>query len=96
VMRDFPIRLDGASKVALFAYDNNSFIMESYLPTATDVKVSVVADFKNLRNLVTGEILAGEPALAHHWRGRPVVEPDRTVFNVHLQPHSYAVFSAEK
>lgn len=96
VMRDFPVRLDGPGKIALFAYDNNSFIVESYLPTAADVKISVAGDFKTLRNLVTGEIFASEPTVAHHWRGRPVFEPDRTAFNIRLQPHSYAVFSMEK
>ena len=56
VMRGFPVRLDGPGQVALFAYDNNTFIVESYLPTATDVKVSVTRDFTQLRNLVTGEL----------------------------------------
>ncbi len=35
LMRGFPVRLDGPSQVALFAYDNNTFIVESYLPTET-------------------------------------------------------------
>ena len=39
-MRGFPVRLDGPSQVALFAYDNHTFIVESYLPAETDVKVS--------------------------------------------------------
>ena len=55
LLRGFPVRLDGPSQVALFAYDNNTFIVESYLPTENDVTVSVTGDYTKLRNLVTGE-----------------------------------------
>ena len=48
VMRGFPVRLDGPSQVALFAYDNNTFIVESYLPAETDVKVSSDRQFHPL------------------------------------------------
>jgi hypothetical protein len=93
---DFPIRLDGASKVALFAYDNNTFIVESYLPVATDVKVSVTGNFTQLRNLVTGEAIPGQAASEVHHRWQQNADAARTSFNIHLLPHSYAVFAAEK
>ena len=96
VMRDFPIWLDGASKVALFAYDNDTFILESYLPAATDVKVSVTGDFAQLRNLVTGETIPGRVASEDHHRWQPNAYAGRTSFNIHLLPHSYVVFAAEK
>ena len=96
VMRGFPVRLDGPSQVALFAYDNNTFIVESYLPTATDVKVSVTGDFKHLKNLVTGEILAGQaPVVRPRWRQMDGIEK-RESFTVHLLPHSYEVFEMNK
>ena len=95
-MRDFPIWLDGASKVALFAYDNDTFILESYLPAATDVKVSVTGDFAQLRNLVTGETIPGRVASEDHHRWQPNAYAGRTSFNIHLLPHSYVVFAAEK
>src|SRR5208283_3572752 len=41
IMRGFPLRVDGPAQVALFAYDNNTFIVESFLPSETDVKISV-------------------------------------------------------
>jgi hypothetical protein len=98
LMRGFPVRLDGPGQVALFAYDNHTFIVESYLPTETNVKVSVTGDFTRLRNLVTGEEIAGQ---APEWptglgprRQMPV--ENRESFNVHLLPHSYEVFAVEK
>jgi hypothetical protein len=85
VMSDFPVRVDGPAQVALFAYDNNTFIVESYLPTETEVKISTAGEFGKLRNLVTGEII--ESGNRNRGMNR---------FQVKLSPHSYAVFSEEK
>jgi hypothetical protein len=96
VMRGFPVRLDGPSQVALFAYDNNTFIVESYLPTETDVKMPVTGDFMHLKNLVTGESINGElPPRRASWMRQDGRE-ERISFNVHLLPHSYEVFKMEK
>ena len=95
VMRGFPVRLDGPAQVALFAYDNHTFIVESYLPAETDVKVSLTGNFTRLKNLVTGEVLAGQAPTQGRGRWRDV-EESRMTFNLHLPPHSYAVFAAEK
>jgi hypothetical protein len=96
LMKGFFVRLDGPSQVALFAYDNNTFIVESFLDHETDVKVSVAGGFTKLRNLVTGEVVSGqEPPPANPWLRRPD-EEKRTAFHVHVLPHSYLVFGAEK
>jgi hypothetical protein len=92
VMRGFPVRLDGPGQVALFAYDNNTFIVESYLPVETDATVSVAGEFANLRNLVTGGEITAEASGEGRWQ----VGADRVSFRVHLLPHSYGVFTAEK
>jgi len=98
VMAGFPIRMDGPDHVALFAYDNNTCIVESYLPSATDVTVSVAPEFTKLRNLVTGEVLSVQPQAQGGRRGRggPGGGQPHATFNVHLLPHSYAPFAAEK
>jgi hypothetical protein len=94
VMRGFPVRLDGPAKVALFAYDNNTFIVESFLPTATSVKVSVTGNKDKLRNIVTGEVLTGQAQmLGGYGPRRPGGEERRISFNVRLLPHSYSVFA---
>jgi len=91
-MRGFPVRLDGPSQVALFAYDNDTFIVESYLPAETDVTVSVAGEYASLRNLVTGAEITAEASGEGRWQ----VGADRVTFHVHLPPHSYSVFAAEK
>src|SRR6202142_321886 len=91
VMRGFPVRLDGPAQVALFAYDNHTFIVESYLPAETDVKVSLTGNFTRLKNLVTGEEMTGQAPTQGRGRWRNN-EESRVSFNVHLLPHSYSVF----
>jgi hypothetical protein len=97
VMHGFPVRLDGPAQVALFAYDNNTFVVESYLPAAADVKISALGNFRHLKNLATGETVEGqapEPP-ADRWRRPGGNAETRMVFNLHLLAHSYAAFGFE-
>jgi hypothetical protein len=98
LLRGFPVRLDGPGQVALFVYDNHTFIVESFLPTETHVKIFALGDYTKLRNLVTGEEIAGEaPEQPAFFGGRrPAFVEYRESFNVHLLPHSYQVFELEK
>jgi hypothetical protein len=97
VMASFPVRIDGPSQVALFAYDNGAFIVESYLPGQAEVKVTVRGEFTKLRNLATGEVIASyvpEPPRGFR-RMRPDTTP-KSHFLVQMLPHSFAAFAAEK
>jgi hypothetical protein len=97
IMHGFPVRLDGPSQEALFPYDNQTFIAESYLPTETDVKISVTGNFKHLKNLVTGEILSGHlPPPRRYFFQQPSDDETRVSFTAHLLPHSYEVFQEEQ
>jgi hypothetical protein len=99
VMRDFFVRIDGASQVSLFAYDNNTFVVESYLPGPTDVRVTVKGDYARLRNLVTGEVIESyvPEAPAAPRRRRPMAdEAPKSHFLVTVLPHSFAAFAPEK
>jgi hypothetical protein len=92
--QDIFVRVEGPAQVSLFAYDNHTFIVESFLPGETDVKVAVAGGFTKLRNLVTGAVPPGEMEAQGSSRfggGDP-----RMSFTVHLPPHSYSVFEAEK
>jgi len=96
LMQYFPVRLDGPSRVALFAYDNNTFIAQSYLPQESDVRISVDARFGRLRDLVTGQLVTGRLPPRRAAMRRPAeTGPERREFTVHLLPHSYSVFAAE-
>jgi len=95
LLRGFPVRVDGPAQVAIFAYDNHTFIIQSYLAEGTDVKVSVAGNFTKLVNLLTGEILTGQPQ-KQSWRQHQESDAAMVSFGVHLPPHSYAVFESEQ
>jgi hypothetical protein len=87
----FPVSIDAPSKVSLFAYDNHSFVVESYLDAPAPVIVSTEGSFTHLRNLVTGEVVAARPAAnTHRTRG-----PHRTEFQMEVAPHSFMAFAEE-
>src|ERR1035438_10671040 len=85
--------------VSLFAYDNNTFVAESFLPSPATVKVTVDGEYSALRNLETGELIQSYvPEVSKMpWRRRGGPEaPKKSHFLVPLMPHSYAAFAVEK
>jgi hypothetical protein len=99
IMRNFPVIADGPAQMSLFAYDNNSFIVESYLPTSSYVTLEVAGGFTHLRDLQTGLLLTGRPRSANSGPGRPnrvPPGPARELFTIQLPPHSYEPLVAEK
>ena len=96
LMRGFPVRLDGPAQVALFDYNNGTFIAENFSATVADVKISVLGNSTKMKNLVTGETLEGKLPPPHGWNWRNENVEDRVSFTVHLPPHSYEVFGTEK
>jgi hypothetical protein len=83
VAKDLFVRLEAPSQVSLFVYDNDSFIVESFLPNASTVRIVAGKRIAKLRDLVSGAEIAGQP------RGEEVV------FETPVMPRSYRVFSAE-
>ena len=94
LLEGFPVRLDGPNQIALFAYDNNTVMVESFLPSEADVKVRTLGAATKLRDLVSGEIITGAPPAPQPGRWRRAEEP-RLSFDVHLAPHSYRAFKIE-
>jgi len=95
VMRGFPVRLDGPAQVALFDYDNDTFIVENYSASAADVDISTIENATKLRNLVTGEVLDGNLPERRPWGWRNDLTESRVSFKVHVQPHSFLAFALE-
>ncbi len=99
LQQDFPVRIDSPPQVALFAYDNGAFVVESFRPDDAAVTVSVAGEHVKLKNALTGEALTAlAPAPERdRWRfhdGPP--GPARTRFPIIVPPHSYLVFAVEK
>jgi hypothetical protein len=89
LQRDFPVRIDAPSRVSLFAYDNGTFILQSFRAEPVSVGVSVAGATVGLKDLVSGEAVAG---LAEGQRAGQSEKP-RTAFHVTVPPHSYRAFT---
>ncbi len=88
VMRGFPVQVEGPAKVSIFAYDNGTFIVESFRDEACEVTV-VATGASQLVDLVSGEKLSGS---AHP--SRYPTETASVSFPMKLAPHSYRVFQS--
>ena len=92
VMGDFPVSIDAPGKVSLFAYDNNTFVVESYRDEPVKVTVNAVGTFGHIRDLASGTMVDGTPAATH--RGQP--SAPRTEFQIEVPPHSFVAFGEER
>lgn len=89
---DFPVRLDSPARVSLFAYDNGTFVVESFRSQPATVGVFVTGTRSKLHDELTGEDVSA-PAAAAAQGGGPPGEAPRTAFSIQIPPHSYRVFS---
>lgn len=97
--RDQFAQLDAPAQVALFVYDNQSLVVESYLPEPTDSVVYLPEGYTRLRDLQSDQTLSALPATPESEsprRRRPGPPDRRARFAVHLLPHSFAAFQAER
>ena len=93
VAGDLFVQLDAPDRVGLFAYDNNTFIVENFRESPTTAKMVLDARFTKLRDLVTDEVITGKPLAGGAFRG--AAGPRQTVFETPLGVSGYRVFAAE-
>jgi hypothetical protein len=100
---DAAVRIVAAPpRVALFPYDNGTFIVENYTSDAADVTVSVAGTVATLHELVGNQDVTPAPAAPARGRGFGFggagrggpAAPPRTTFALHVLPHSYLVLSS--
>jgi hypothetical protein len=88
---DFPVRLDSPARVSLFAYDNDTFVVESFRSEPAAVGIFVKGGHTKLHDLLTGEDVPAQTA-ASAQAGAPG-EASGMEFSMQIPPHSYRVFS---
>ncbi len=100
LMPDFPVRIDAPSRVGLFAYDNGTFVVQSFRAEPSALAVSTPGTNLKLRDLDTGEIIAAAPVAAitadAAAQTNRAAEPPRSNFKVNLNAHSFRAFRLEK
>jgi hypothetical protein len=95
LLRDLFVRIESPGDVSLFVYDNNTFIVESFLPDAVDVKISLDAKFAKIQEVTSGQEYSGQSSGgAGGWGGFGMPAGKRMMYPMPLKPHSYRVFSA--
>lgn len=87
-----PVSIEGPGEVSLFAYDNKSFVVESFLDKEVTVKVLLGLDVKQVRNLETGETKPTVARPAMSFRNRKFGK-DAAVLEITIKPHSFQAFS---
>lgn len=77
---DLDVGIEGSANIGLFLYDNRTFIVESFLPYFSDVKVVLNQPGLVLTDLVSGEQIVGNTL------------GEQTIFTLKLEPTTYRVF----
>jgi hypothetical protein len=78
--KESPIDLDTFSKIGLFTYDNNCFVLHSFRPYYDDVAITLKQEFTAIKDVVTGQILKAEK------------EQDKMIVRLRLAPGVNKVF----
>ena len=90
---DLSFRIEAPPKVSLFVYDNNTFIVESFLPEETKVRIVSGTGTGKMVDILTGEQRESDGKTSSMMWGRKPEE--KKYFDITLKPHSYRVFKME-
>jgi hypothetical protein len=94
VAGDLFVQIDAPSQVGLFVYDNNKFIVENFRESMTSVRIQTDGRFTKLRDMMSGQVVSGQPLGGAPMRGMAPGAP-RTVFEMSFGANAYRVFAAE-
>ena len=97
LLRDLFARVESPGDVSLFVYDNNTFIVESFLPESVEIRISTDSRFSRIQDLVTGQGFSGQSSGASGGFGIfGTGGGKRLIYPMKINPHSYRVFSAHQ
>jgi hypothetical protein len=88
--QDLNIRIEGPSQISLFIYDNNTFIVNSFLPRDENIKIIINKNISEIQNILSGEKLTGKKEKNPVVWGR--INEEVSTFELKIKPHSYLVF----
>lgn len=78
------VRLEAPPKVSLFVYDNNTFIVESFLDDSVGIQMVLDSSFSQIQDILSGECVDCYQKKA-----------GKTKFSFMIKPHTYHVFRAQ-
>ena len=87
------VSIEGPGNISLYLYDNNTMIIESFLPETVNVNVLVPKPYTTLTDLLTDEQMRVSTTTTTQAQPRSNRRgPERSSFAVSIKPHSYRVF----
>lgn len=89
VSMDMKVFIQGPSQVALFTYDNNTFVVHNFHDSAVDIQ-AVVHGTKGITDLVSNEVIAGTQGRSEKIYDRPRF--DASTCPVTVPAHSFRAF----
>jgi hypothetical protein len=94
-MAGFPVRIDAPAGVSLFAYDNHTFVVESFLDHETEVTAELPTGTLKLHNLMDGQTIspAAETTTPGGFGRERQSPPAR--FRFPVKAHSFLAFKYE-
>ena len=92
--KDLDLRIDAPAKISLFMYDNETFIVESFLDTPITIQINAKEGIARITDMLSGAVIDKQPeqpssSFMRRFRG----DDKNAVFRVTLMPHSYRVFT---
>jgi hypothetical protein len=96
LLSDLFVRIESPGDVSLFVYDNDTFIVESFLSEKVDVQLSLDPRYTKIREITTDQEFAGKPGGVTGGFGFGMNGSKRLVYPMQIKPHSYRIFSAAK
>ena len=84
ITKDLFARLESPAQVALFVYDNNTVIVESFLDDDVDVWLVLDERFTRIQDVLSGEVFSGDDQ-----------KTGKSRYAVSIEPHSFRVFQVE-
>jgi hypothetical protein len=85
VQGNFPVRIDAASHVSLFAYDNGSFVVQSYRDSQSEVTIAIAG--------ANGRLQRDDVDITPQNQSVRPGESPATAFTVRIPAHSYQLFT---
>jgi hypothetical protein len=87
--RDVKVHIEGPAQIALFTYDNNTFVVESFLDNPVTITL-VTEESKSIMDLKSKQVFSGESTQNEKIYGRE--GNNITRYQVTIEPHSFRGF----
>ncbi len=92
---DLDVSLEGPSNISIYLYDNNTFIVESFLDSETMFTIVTPEQYSRITDLSTNQVFPGEIRNNAPFYRRRTVDAPRKAFIMTIKPHSFRIFRYE-